>query len=78
MPAKVDSLLRLLSHLLLDLATHNGDNALAPFAGGERYGTYLYGRLPTLAFVIEFGFGVPCRWVCRGRQALLAVIVAST
>jgi membrane-bound metal-dependent hydrolase YbcI (DUF457 family) len=64
-----------LSHLLLDLATHNGDIALAPFAGGERYGTYLYGRLPALAFVIELSFGVLCWWVYRGRQALLAVIV---
>lgn len=64
-----------LSHLLLDLATHNGDIALAPFASGERYGTYLYGRLPALAFVIELGFGVLCWWVYRGRQALLAVIV---
>jgi membrane-bound metal-dependent hydrolase YbcI (DUF457 family) len=63
------------SHLLLDLATHNGDIALAPFAGGERYGTYLYGRLPALAFVIELGFGVLCWWIYRGRRALLAVIV---
>lgn len=64
-----------LSHLLLDLATHNGDIALAPFAGSQGYGTYLYGRLPALAFVVELGFGVLCWWVYRGRLALLAVIV---
>lgn len=64
-----------LSHLLLDLATHNGDIALAPFTGSEGYGTYLYGRLPALAFVVELGFGVLCWWVYRGGRALLAVIV---
>jgi membrane-bound metal-dependent hydrolase YbcI (DUF457 family) len=64
-----------LSHLLLDLATHNGDIALAPFIGGPSYGTYLYGTLPALAFVVELGFGVFCWWVYRGSRALLAVIV---
>lgn len=64
-----------LSHLLLDLATHNGDIALAPFSGSKGYGTYLYGRLPALAFVVELGFGVLCWWVHQGGRVLLAVLV---
>jgi hypothetical protein len=33
--------LGVISHLLLDLLTHNGDIVLAPFVGGKGYGTYL-------------------------------------
>jgi hypothetical protein len=40
----------ILSHLLLDLVTHNGDIALGPFDGAPKYGTFLYGRLDRLRF----------------------------
>jgi len=63
------------SHLLLDLATHNGDIVLAPFVETRGYGTYLYARLPALAFVVELCFGILCWWPYRGSRALLAVIV---
>ncbi len=65
----------IVSHLFLDLATHDGDIALAPLVGGDGYGTYLYQRFPAGAFVLELGFGVACWWVYRGGRALLAIIV---
>lgn len=66
----------IVSHLLLDLATHDGDIALAPSIGGPAYGTYLYSRLPAVAFLMELGFGLLCWWIYRGGKALLAIIVA--
>jgi hypothetical protein len=63
------------SHLLLDLATHDGDIALAPFVSGDGYGTYLYRQFPAGAFLLELGFGVACWWAYRGGRALLAIIV---
>lgn len=65
----------IVSHLLLDLATHDGDIALAPFAGSERYGTYLYQQFPAGAFALELGFGLACWWAFRGSRTLLAIIV---
>jgi hypothetical protein len=63
------------SHLVLDLATHDRDIALAPLLDGPEYGTRLYSRLPLAAFLLELGFGVLCWWVYRGGRTLLAVIV---
>jgi hypothetical protein len=63
------------SHLVLDLATHNGDIALAPFTAGPEFGTYLYARLPAAAFLLELSYGLLCWRVYRGGRALLAVIV---
>jgi hypothetical protein len=63
------------SHLVLDLATHDGDIALAPFAAGPGLGTYLYARLPVAAFLLELGYGLLCWRVGRGGKALLAVVV---
>ena len=65
----------ILSHLLLDLVTHNGDIALGPFHGAPEYGTFLYGRLAPLAFLVELAYGLVCWWIFRGGKALLAVIV---
>ncbi len=67
--------LGVVSHLVLDLATHDRDIALAPLLDGPEYGTRLYGQLPLAAFLLELGFGVLCWWVYRGGRALLAVIV---
>ena len=63
------------SHLVLDLATHDGDIALAPFVSGPGLGTYLYARHPAAAFLLEMSFGILCWRVFRGGRALLAVIV---
>jgi membrane-bound metal-dependent hydrolase YbcI (DUF457 family) len=67
--------LGILSHLLLDLLTHNGDIALGPFPDAPHYGTFLYGRMPLMAFLLELGYGLLCWRVFRGGRALLAVIV---
>jgi hypothetical protein len=65
----------ILSHLVLDVVTHNGDIALGPFPSTPKYGTFLYGRQPLLAFLFELGYGVLCWRVFRGGWALLAIIV---
>jgi LexA-binding, inner membrane-associated putative hydrolase len=65
----------ILSHLVLDLLTHNGDIALGPFSNAPKYGTFLYGRWPLLAFLFELAYGVLCWRVFRGGWALLAIIV---
>jgi hypothetical protein len=65
----------IVSHLLLDLATHDGDIALAPFIAGEGYGTYLYQLFPAGAFVLELGFGLACWWAYGGSRALLAIVI---
>ena len=65
----------LLSHLLLDLLTHNGDIALGPYRDAPKYGTFLYGRLAPLAFLVELVYGLVCWWIFRGGKALLAVIL---
>jgi len=65
----------ILSHLVLDLLTHNGDIALGPFADAPKYGTFLYARLPGLAFLFELAYGLLCWQTFRGGRPLLAVIV---
>lgn len=63
------------SHLVLDLATHNGDIAIAPFVHLPELGTFLYSSLPSAAFVLELVYGVVCWRVFRGSKVLLAIIV---
>jgi hypothetical protein len=62
------------SHLVLDLATHVHDIALAPGIDSPRFGSGLY-EIPLLALVVETIYGVWCWWIFRGSNALLAVIV---
>jgi hypothetical protein len=62
------------SHIVLDLATHVDDIALAPGMGSPKFGSNLYG-VPLLALAVETVYGVWCWWVFRGSKALLAVIV---
>jgi membrane-bound metal-dependent hydrolase YbcI (DUF457 family) len=63
------------SHLLLDILTHNGDVPLGPFPEAPKYGTFLYGQLPALAFLVELVYGLVCWRVFRGGRALLAIII---
>lgn len=62
------------SHIVLDLATHVHDIALAPGIDSPKFGSGLY-EWPLLALVVETIYGVWCWWMFRGSKALLAVIV---
>ncbi len=62
------------SYIVLDLATHVHDIALAPGIESPKFGSGLYG-VPLLALVVETIYGVWCWWVFRGSKALLATIV---
>ena len=62
------------SHIVLDLATHVHDIALAPGIDSPKFGSGLY-DVPLLALVVETIYGVWCWWIFRGSKALLAVIV---
>lgn len=63
------------SHIVLDLATHVHDIALAPGIESPKFGSGLYG-MPLLALVVETIYGIWCWWVFRGSSVLLVVIVA--
>jgi membrane-bound metal-dependent hydrolase YbcI (DUF457 family) len=67
--------LGILSHLVLDILTHNGDIALGPFPNSPKLGTFLYARHPLVAFLVELAYGILCWRVFRGGKALLAIIV---
>ena len=60
--------LGILSHLVLDLATHAPDIALAP-GSTLSFGSGLYERAPLVALIIEAAYGVFCVWVfVHGRD----------
>lgn len=63
-----------LSHIVLDLATHVHDIALAPGVESPKFGSGLYG-VPLLALVVETIYGILCWWIFRGSKALLAIII---
>jgi hypothetical protein len=62
------------SHIVLDLATHVHDIALAPGIESPKFGSDLY-AVPLLALVVETIYGIWCWWVFRGSKILLAVVV---
>ncbi len=64
----------ILSHLVLDLATHARDIVLWP-GGTFALGLGLYNRAPMWGFALEVIYGVVCWAVYRGSRPLLAVIV---
>src|SRR5262245_27789397 len=65
----------IVSHLILDLATHAHDIALWPGSTLPALGLGLYDRAPMWGFALEMVYGVICWLVYRGRRALLALIV---
>lgn len=67
--------LGIVSHLVLDLATHAHDIVLWPGHPQPALGLGLYDAAPLAAFVVELVFGIGCWWVYRGGRGLLAVIV---
>ena len=67
--------LGIFSHVVLDLAVHARDIAIAPFLDG-RYGSGLYAELPLLALAVETAWGLACWWLYRGSTRLLCVMLA--
>jgi hypothetical protein len=65
----------IVSHLVLDLATHAPDIALWPGSPFPKLGLGLYSGAPAVAFVIELLYGVACWRIYRGSRTLLAVLV---
>ena len=66
----------IVSHLVLDVATHAPDIALWPGSQFAPLGLGLYSAAPAAAFVVELLYGVVCWWIYRGSRTLLAVLVA--
>jgi hypothetical protein len=67
--------LGIVSHLILDLITHDRDIPLAPFIKGAKFGLGLYARLPVPAFFLEIGYGLLCWLIYGGSWLLLATII---
>ena len=66
--------LGIVSHLILDLATHGHDIVLWPGWSTPKLGLGLYAAAPLAAFIVEFLYGVFCWYVHRGRAGLFALI----
>ena len=65
----------IVSHLVLDVATHAPDIALWPGSPFRQLGLGLYSGAPSVAFGVELLYGVLCWWIYRGSRALLFVLV---
>ena len=65
----------IISHLILDLATHAHDIALTPGLSSPKLGLGLYEAAPFLAFVVEMVYGLICWRVYGGNRQLLAFVV---
>jgi hypothetical protein len=61
--------LGIVSHLVLDLVTHDPDIVLWPGRASPKLGLGLYGSAPMIAFVIELGYGILCWRIYRGSRA---------
>lgn len=66
--------LGILSHIVLDMATHNFDISVAPFIDGPKLGSGLY-SIPFAGFVVETVYGVACWWYYEGDSILLSIIL---
>jgi hypothetical protein len=66
--------LAIVSHLILDLATHGHDIVLWPGWSTPKLGLGLYEAAPVAAFIVEFLYGLFCWYVYRGGFGLLALI----
>jgi hypothetical protein len=66
--------LGIVSHLALDLVTHDRDIALWPETQFAPIGLGLYREAGALPFAIELLYGVLCWWIYRGGRGLLAVV----
>jgi hypothetical protein len=66
--------LGIVSHLILDLATHGHDIVLWPGWATPKLGLGLYEAAPFAAFIVELTYGVLCWYVYRGGPGLFALI----
>jgi len=66
--------LGIVSHLILDLATHAHDIVLWPGWSRPKLGLGLYAAAPLAAFIIEFVYGLFCWYIYRGGVGLFALI----
>lgn len=66
--------LGIVSHLILDLATHAHDIAIWPGWPTPTLGLGLYDAAPFTAFIVELIYGVFCWYVYRGGVGLFAVV----
>jgi hypothetical protein len=64
----------IVSHLILDLATHGHDIVLWPGWSTPKLGLGLYEAAPMAAFVVELLYGIFCWYIYRGGFGLLALI----
>jgi hypothetical protein len=67
--------LGIISHLVLDLVTHDHDIVWWPGRASPALGIGLYGSAPMVAFALELAYGILCWRVYRGAKGLLALIV---
>lgn len=63
-----------LSHIVLDVATHVRDIEILPFLGWPEIGTGIYG-IPLLALAVELGYSTLVWWWVRGSGFLLAALL---
>jgi hypothetical protein len=66
--------LGIVSHLILDLATHGHDIVLWPGWATPKLGLGLYEAAPFAAFIVEILYGIFCWYVYRGGPGLLVLI----
>jgi len=66
--------LGIVSHLILDLATHGHDIVLWPGWATPKLGLGLYETAPLAAFFVEMIYGIFCWYVYRGGPGLFALI----
>jgi hypothetical protein len=66
--------LGIVSHLILDLATHGHDIVLWPGWATPKLGLGLYEAAPLAAFFVELIYGIFCWYVYRGGAGLFALI----
>ena len=66
--------LGIVSHLILDLATHGRDIAVWPGWATPKLGLGLYDSAPLAAFIVELLYGVFCWYVYRGGRGLFALV----
>jgi len=64
----------IVSHLILDLATHGHDIVLWPGLAAPKLGLGLYAAAPMVAFFVELIYGTFCWYLYRGGPGLLAFI----